>query len=112
MARVVAENIFSFNPKFWLRIATRADSAPSPADRERLGEMANRVMVLVDAMVKTTEEKLSGSARVLQDILAAAADENGEWYLPLAPEQVGAASGHSSGGVCKGWGAAAVGERP
>lgn len=29
MGKLVAENIFSFDAKFWLRIATRADSAPS-----------------------------------------------------------------------------------
>jgi hypothetical protein len=46
-------------------------------------------MVLVDTMVKQSEQKLSDSAATLQAILAAAADENGEWYLPLAPQQVG-----------------------
>lgn len=45
-------------------------------------------MVLVDSMVKSSEQKLSDSAATLQAILAAAADENGEWYLPLSPQQV------------------------
>jgi hypothetical protein len=29
------------------------------------------------------------TAITVQEIMTAAADENGEWYLPLTPEQVG-----------------------
>lgn len=45
-------------------------------------------MILVDTMVKQTEQQLNDSAAVLQDILKAAADDKGEWYLPLDPAQV------------------------
>jgi hypothetical protein len=40
-------------------------------------------------MLKSTEQQLSDSAKVLQDILTAAADGQGEWYLPLEPAKVG-----------------------
>ncbi len=42
-------------------------------------------------MLKSTEQQLTDSAKVLQDILTAAANDQGEWYLPLEPEQVRAA---------------------
>jgi len=71
-----------------MRIATRNDSASSQSDKDRLRSVADVVMVLVDAFVKQSEQKLSDSASTLQAILAAAADENGEWYLPLTPQQV------------------------
>jgi hypothetical protein len=62
----VAENIFSFDAKFWMRIATRNDSLKSEADKDKLKAVADTVMVLVDAMVKQTEQQLNDSAAVLQ----------------------------------------------
>lgn len=44
-------------------------------------------MQLVDAMVKRTEGQLNESAELLQEILKAAADERGEWQLPLSAEK-------------------------
>ncbi|KAI8471928.1 MAG: hypothetical protein J3K34DRAFT_376301 [Monoraphidium minutum] len=88
VAGLVAQNILAIDTKFWMRIATRNDSAASQSDKERLRSLADSVMVLVDAVVKQSERQLSDSAATLQAILAAAADENGEWYLPLAPRQV------------------------
>jgi len=88
MAQVVAENIFAVDAKFWLRVATRNDTAATAEEKERLQSVASSVMVLVDAMVRKTEQQLTDSSRVLQDIMTAAADDKGEWYLPLAPEQV------------------------
>lgn len=88
LSRLVAENIFSFDAKFWMRIATRNDSLKNEADKDKLKAVADTVMVLVDAMVKQTEQQLNDSAAVLQEVLKAAADEKGEWYLPLDPEQV------------------------
>ena len=45
-------------------------------------------MSIVDAIVKKTDAQLIDSAEVLQEILVAAADERGEWHLPLEPERV------------------------
>jgi hypothetical protein len=59
-------------------------------------------MVLVDTMVKQSEKKLSDSAATLQAILAAAADENGEWYLPLSQQQVCVCGGVGVGGAGRG----------
>lgn len=44
-------------------------------------------MTMANAVVKQTEGQLSQSASTLQSILIAAADENGEWHLPLTAKQ-------------------------
>eukprot|EP00882_Tetradesmus_deserticola_P010603 GHRQ01011201.1.p3 GENE.GHRQ01011201.1~~GHRQ01011201.1.p3 ORF type:complete len:143 (-),score=51.45 GHRQ01011201.1:1515-1943(-) len=66
LSRLVAENIFSFDAKFWMRIATRNDSLNNEAEKDKLKAVADTVMVLVDAMVKQTEQQLNDSAGVLQ----------------------------------------------
>ena len=47
-------------------------------------------MRLVDAVVKRTNADVTDAANVLQDILAAAANERGEWELPLSEESTAA----------------------
>lgn len=66
LSRAVAENIFSFDAKFWMRVATRNDSVTDANEKQRLKAVADTVMLLVDAMVKQTEQKLNDSAAVLQ----------------------------------------------
>jgi hypothetical protein len=68
-------------------------AAPHPPQLSPLPPLLPHPQLLVDRMVKSTEQQLSDSARVLQDILTAAANEQGEWYLPLEPQQVRAAQG-------------------
>ncbi len=53
----------------------------------RIGSLANTVMTLAAAVVKQTEGQLDQSASTLQSILVSAADERGEWHLPLTEEQ-------------------------
>lgn len=45
-------------------------------------------MRMVEALVRESDNQLSGSAQVLQKILVAAADENGRWQVPLPPEKL------------------------
>jgi hypothetical protein len=68
LAELVAENILSCDQKFWLRLATRSDTATSPAEQEQLMGLANRAMMLVDRIVIETEAQLSNSAKVLHSI--------------------------------------------
>ncbi|KAK9809392.1 hypothetical protein WJX73_001610 [Symbiochloris irregularis] len=84
--KLVAENILSFDQKFWIRVATRSDAA-EPAQKNKLSTLARSVMLLVDAIVKRTSLKMTDSASVLQEIVRAAADERGEWHLPLTAQQ-------------------------
>lgn len=88
MAQLVAENILAIDTKFWMRLATRNDTAGSREDKERLQGVANAVMLLVDTVRRRTEQQLEDSGKVLQNILVAAADDKGEWYLPLSADQL------------------------
>jgi flagellar biosynthesis regulator FlaF len=90
LAKTVAENALSFDQKFWLRLAARTDTASEDA-QEQLKSLATTVMQIVDAMVQRTDEKLSGSSEMLEQILIAGADEDtGEWQVPLPAERVSA----------------------
>lgn len=44
-------------------------------------------MTIVDTIVSRTNTQVADSAKVLQAILAAAANERGEWELPLSAEK-------------------------
>lgn len=74
LAQCVAENIMSFDQRFWLRLATRSDAASDEEQRQQLSALARVVMQLVDAVVKRSNEQLSESTSLLQGILQAAAD--------------------------------------
>ena len=56
----------------------------------RLQSLATTVMRMVDSLVKRTDTKVSDSGRLLESFLKAAADDRGEWELPLAPEKLSA----------------------
>ena len=47
-------------------------------------------MRMVEALVKKSDSQITDSASVLQKIVAAAADEKGEWHLPLSDDKVAA----------------------
>ncbi|KAI7839062.1 hypothetical protein COHA_007204 [Chlorella ohadii] len=94
LAQAVAENIMSFDQRFWLRLATRSDAATDDEQRKQLSDLAKVVMQLVDGIVRRSSEQLSESTGLLQDILKAAADpQTGEWELPLQPDKLEAMRG-------------------
>ncbi|KAL4418972.1 hypothetical protein ABPG77_000885 [Micractinium sp. CCAP 211/92] len=94
LAQAVAENIMSFDQRFWLRLATRSDAAQEEEEKQQLAALAKVVMQLVDSMVKRTNEQLTESTGLLQEILRAAADpQTGEWQLPLSPDKLEAMRG-------------------
>lgn len=84
----VAENALSFDQSFWLRLAARADTAQEDEQKDRLRSLANVVMQILDALVKKTDEQLTDSSEVLQEILIAGADENGQWEVPLSDSKM------------------------
>ena len=58
LAKLVAENLLAFDPKFWLRMATRADAAESREEKDRLTALANTVMTIVDTIVARTNTQV------------------------------------------------------
>lgn len=86
---MVGENLLSFQQNFWLRLAARADSE-DPSTRAKMEALSRAVMTLTETMVKMAEDQLQDSSELVTKILTSAADERGEWELPLAPEQLNA----------------------
>eukprot|EP01025_Chloroclados_australasicus_P047084 TRINITY_DN5226_c0_g1_i2.p1 TRINITY_DN5226_c0_g1~~TRINITY_DN5226_c0_g1_i2.p1 ORF type:complete len:364 (-),score=52.79 TRINITY_DN5226_c0_g1_i2:269-1267(-) len=87
LVKKVAKNVDKFDKKFWLRLATRSDTASEGEEKQKLQSMANSIMVLLDALVKQTEDQLEKSSTVLQDIMKIGANDKGEWQIPLPPEK-------------------------
>ncbi|CAD7700629.1 unnamed protein product [Ostreobium quekettii] len=88
--KAVGDNILSLDQKFWLRLAARSDTADSEEARQRYMSLSRSIMALVDAIVKKADEQITDSAEVLQKILKAAADESGNWHVPLTPKEISA----------------------
>jgi polyhydroxyalkanoate synthesis regulator phasin len=57
-------------------------------EKQRLSSLATTVMILVDAMVKKTNSQLDQAARIVEMILASAAEKDGSWKLPLSQERL------------------------
>jgi len=89
LAKLVAENVLKFDQKMWMRIASRSDAAPTQDDKDTFMSLAGKCMKLVEAMVEQTETTIKESSKVLESIVAKAADPTtGEFNVPLQPASV------------------------
>jgi hypothetical protein len=85
---VVTANVLSFDVKFFLRLAARADVAPEAA-KAALTMVSQRVMGMMDGIVAQTQKQMSASAEVLSKLVSAAADEGtGAFVLPLREDRL------------------------
>jgi hypothetical protein len=85
---LVTSNVLSFDVKFFLRVAARADSA-AKGEKAALTSLANRTMLMMDGIVKQTRRQMSSSQEVLTKLVAAAADDGtGAFVLPLRADRV------------------------
>jgi hypothetical protein len=77
------------SPRFFMRIADRADKAANSMETEKLSALAANLVATLEAVVETTEETLDERAKGVERILKAAAEpETGEFLVPLLPAQV------------------------
>lgn len=89
LPQLVAQNVFSLDTSFYMRLATRADTAEDEGKRDNLHSLANTVMKLTEQMVEQAEGEMDTSAVTLQSVLAAASDDaDGEFYVPLTDTNV------------------------
>ncbi|GBG65117.1 hypothetical protein CBR_g49480 [Chara braunii] len=88
LTQAIAENVLSFNEAFWLRLAYRTEACRSEEDRNDLGELATVVMNVVERLVKKTEEKMDDSSSILQRIMSSAAEQNGDFVVPMTKDSV------------------------
>ena len=72
---------------FFLQIAAKSDEAKSNKARDALSTLATTVMTTLEVIVQRTEEKVDISTDTLQTILKAAAEDDGEFLVPLSLEK-------------------------
>lgn len=75
-------------PAFFMRIATLSDESEDEQEKNKLAALASNLVAALEVVVQRTEERMDDSADVVQQVLAAAAEPNGEFELPLKPHRI------------------------
>jgi len=84
VGKIVVENVLMFDQKMWIRIASRSDAAESQEEKDKIMTLASKCMKIIETMVESTEDTIKQSSKLLQDIVAAAANpDTGEFDVPL-----------------------------
>ncbi|EJK49805.1 hypothetical protein THAOC_31284 [Thalassiosira oceanica] len=79
------------SPRFFLRIAERADAETDPDEKERLSALADNLVTTIQAVVSMTEDNLDERAKDVEKIVKAASEpDSGEFLVPLSVERVDA----------------------
>jgi len=79
------------SPRFFLRIAERADEAKDPMEKEKLSALAENLTNTIQAVVSMTEENLDERAKDVEKVVKAASEpESGEFLVPLSKERMNA----------------------
>lgn len=79
------------SPRFFLRIAERADESNDAMEKEKLGAFAENLVNTIQAVVSMTEDSLDERARDVERVVKAASEpESGEFLVPLSKERVDA----------------------
>jgi len=76
------------SPTFFLRIAERVDMTDSASQKEKLRALADNLTSVVSAVVQSGEEKMELLGERVKAVLLEAAEEDGEFYVPLKPSKV------------------------
>lgn len=74
-------------PTFFIRIAELCDATKSKQRREGLMALASNVQNTLSAIAQQADATLDNSASELQQVLTVAAEEDGEFLLPLSEEK-------------------------
>ncbi len=72
------------SPRFFVRIAERVDMAEDEKTKEKLRQLADNLAMTVSTVVSTTEERLDEKAAMVEKIVVAAAEDDGEFLVPLS----------------------------
>lgn len=79
------------SPRFFLRIAERADKASDAIEKEKLSVLADNLVNTVQAVISVTEDSLDEHAKAVEKVVKAASEpESGEFLVPLSKERVDA----------------------
>ena len=77
------------SPRFFLRIAERADAATDAMEKEKLSALADNLVNTIQAVVSMTEDSLDERAKEVEKVVKAASEpDSGEFLVPLSKERV------------------------
>lgn len=77
------------SPRFFMRIAERADVATDEEEKEKLSALASNLVATIEAVVSTTEDRMDERAKEVEAVVKAAAEpDSGEFLVPLTKERV------------------------
>uniref|UniRef100_A0A7S4DLY1 Uncharacterized protein n=1 Tax=Lotharella globosa TaxID=91324 RepID=A0A7S4DLY1_9EUKA len=73
---------------FWSRVAHRYDSSTTDEEKARVSQMARDVQAICQKLANAAGQSAAGAEESLKTIMAAGANEQGEWFLPLTDDEV------------------------
>lgn len=77
------------SPRFFLRIAERADEAADAFEKEKLSALAENLVNTIQAVVSMTEDSLDERAKDVEKVVKAASEpDSGEFLVPLSKERL------------------------
>jgi len=74
--------------QFLLQIAARVDAASTEEEKQKFIVLAENLTSTLKAVESTAQDQLDERAKQVQTIVTAAAEEDGEFLVPLSPERL------------------------
>lgn len=88
LASLLASNFKSIDQRLFLRLAELADEAKDDAERDEIASLSTRIATTVETLLAQAGSKLDADADAVQELLRLAADEQGEFEVPLPAARV------------------------
>ena len=77
------------SPRFFMRIAERADISTDEIEKQKLSTLAENLVSTIEVVVSTAEDKLEDKAKLVEKVVKAAAEpDSGEFLVPLSDERL------------------------
>jgi len=77
------------SPRFFIRIAERADMAKGDVEKDKFAALATNLAATLEAVVSTTEDQLDDRAKEVEGVVKAASEpDSGEFLVPLTTERI------------------------
>lgn len=77
------------SPRFFMRIAERADISTDEVEKQQLSSLAENLVTTIEAVVSSAEDKLEDRAKLVERVVKAAAEpDSGEFLVPLSVDRL------------------------
>lgn len=83
LANVLASNFKQVDASLFLRLAEMADEADDDSERDDIATLSTRIASTVEQLLAQAGSKLDADAEVVQELMRLAANEQGEFTVPV-----------------------------